>query len=144
MYSDWLTGFGANGCPNLPGIDSAGIYSDADGCTGAPGSEYMWTDAVGDQRTNHWNGTGNLDLRQFRMTTDATYLYFLLGFAEITNINAAYIAIAINSDDSGGTTYFPDNADSNLLFGYERVIGAKSFTTGYWSDNSTYTSAGAS
>jgi CSLREA domain-containing protein/uncharacterized repeat protein (TIGR01451 family) len=144
--SDWLAGFGAAGCPSLPGANSASLYSTSSGCTlpgGAKGTEYIWTDTLGDQRTDHWSGTGNLDLTQFRMTATETHLNFLLRFSDITNCNAQYIAIAVNSG-AGGTTFFPDNAETNLPFGYERVVEVNTNATGYWTDNTTFTSAGSS
>ncbi|HEX8680960.1 MAG TPA: CSLREA domain-containing protein, partial [Ardenticatenaceae bacterium] len=144
--SDWLAGFGAAGCPSLPGANSASLYSTSNGCTlpgGAKGTEYIWTDTLGDQRTDHWSGTGNLDLTQFRMTATETHLNFLLRFSDITNCNAQYIAIAVNSG-TGGTNFFPDNAETNLPFEYERVVEVNTNATGYWTNNTTFTSAGSS
>ncbi len=141
--NEWLDGFGSGGCPALPITNASGIYNSNQGCTGPTGSEFIWTDATGDQRTDHWGGTGNMDLKEFRLTADDTYLNFLIEFSDITNCNAQYIAIAIDTA-SGGTTYFPDDADTNLPFGYERVIEANTGATGYWTDNSTFTSVGES
>jgi hypothetical protein len=145
--NEWLSGFGSGGCPALPGSNADGIYKSSDGCSGPTGNEYIWTDASGDQRTNHWGSTGNLDLIEMRITGDSTYLNFLLEFQDITNCGSEYIAIAIDSDNTGGTTFFPDNADTNLDSfgnGYERVIEANTQSTGYWSDNSTFVNSGSS
>lgn len=78
--NEWLDGFGSGGCPALPGNNADSIYKSSDGCTGPTGSEYIWRDASGDQREDHWSGTGNLDLVEFRITGDSTYLNFLLEF----------------------------------------------------------------
>jgi len=145
--NEWLAGFGSGGCSALPASNSGGIYKSSDGCTGPTGNEFIWTDAVGDQRTIHWGSTGDLDLKEFRVTGDSTTLYFLLEFSDITSCGSEYIAIAVNSNDASGTTFFPDNADTNLGSfgnGYERVIEVNTTSTGYWSDNSPFTSAGSS
>ena len=141
--NEWLAGFGSNGCPALPSANSSSIYGSAQGCTGPVGNEYIWTDATGDRRTDVCSDTyGDLDLKEFRLTGDPTYVSFLLEFADITNCGKQYIAIAINSSDSGGTAFFPDNADTDLAgfgSGYERVIEANTVNTGYWTNNTTYT-----
>lgn len=145
--NEWLAGFGSGGCPALPGNNSSGIYSSSQGCTGPTGSEFIWTDETGDQRTDHWNGTGNMDIKEFRLTGDSTNLNFLIEFSDITDCGSEYIAIAINSNDSAGTTYFPDSADTNLGDfggGYERVIEVNTSSTGYWTNDTTFTNSGSS
>lgn len=146
---DWAN-LGNGSCPSAPGSNSGSVlnvtHTDC-GLGANGGSEFVWTDATGDQRTDHYGGSGDMDLTQFRVTGDATNLYFLLRFSDITNCNAQYIAIAINSNDASGTTFLPDGADTNLGGfgnGYERTIEADLNATGYWSNNSTYTSAGSS
>jgi hypothetical protein len=142
---DWA-GLGNGSCPPAPAVNSGQVLyvTHADCGLGANGgTEYVWTDAPGDQRTDHWGGTGNLDLTEFRVTGDSDNLFFLARFDSITNCNAQYIAVAIDSAP-GGTPFFPDSADTNLPWGYERVVVANTTKTGYFSDNTTFTSAGES
>ena len=144
--SDWAN-LGNGSCPSAPSANTGAVIDGSHTDCGLGvngGTEWVWTDATGDQRTDHWGSTGNMDITQVRITGDATNLNFLLRFSDITNCNAQYIAIGINSNDGSGTTFFPDNADTGLgAFGsgYERVIEANLNTTGYWSDNSTFTSS---
>lgn len=143
--SDWGN-LGNGSCPSAPSDNSGQVLdlSHTDCGLGAnAGTEYVWTDALGDQRTDHWGGTGNLDLTQLRITGDANNLYFLLRSSDITNCNAQYMAIAIDSA-VGGTTFLPDSADTNLPWGYERVVVANTNKTGYFTNDSTFTAAGAS
>jgi hypothetical protein len=143
--SDWGN-LGNGSCPTAPAANSGQVLtlSHTDCGLGAnAGTEYVWTDASGDQRTDHWSPTGNMDLTQLRITGDANNLYFLLRFSDITSCNAQYIAIAIDST-AGGTTFFPDSADTNLPWGYERVVVANTNKTGYFTNDSTFTAAGTS
>ena len=143
--SDWGN-LGNGSCPPAPAVNSGQVLtlSHTDCGLGAnAGTEYVWTDASGDQRTDHWGGTGNMDLTQFRITADTTNIYFLLRFSDITNCNAQYIAIAIDSAP-GGTTPFPDNAETDAPFQYQNTVVANTTKTGRFTDATTFVAGGSS
>ena len=145
--AEWMAGFGTSGCPALVGFDGDQFFSTSFGCTtsNAPGAEQIWSDNANDQRTDHWNGTGNLDLRQFRITMDRDNIYFLLRFTDITSCAAQNIQVAIASTAiSSSNTALPDNMETNTSINWFRVVEASTSATGYWTDGVTFTSAGSS
>ncbi|MCU0499785.1 MAG: hypothetical protein MUF87_20740 [Anaerolineae bacterium] len=146
---EWLTGFGVSGCPALPSANTFDYYNTTQGCTTTNiyGEEFIWTDSNGDQRTDHWNGTGNLDLTQFRVTADASNLYFLLRFADITNCNAQYIQIPISNSMVTGLIALPDAVETSIsssFGGWDAVIESNTTSTGVWVDASTFNVIGSS
>lgn len=140
--SEWMTGFGSGGCAPLLGFDGDQFFSTAQGCitTNGTGAEQIWSDNAGDQRTDHWNGTGNLDMRQFRITLDRDNIYFLVRFTDITDCNAQYIQVAIASTNiASSNTALPDGMETNTqpTRNWFRTVEANTTATGYWTDGVT-------
>jgi len=93
-YIDWLG--------TAPGVDNTDTISEG---------EYIWRDAVGDERTDSWSveggwtSSGNFDLTEFRMTADSTNLYFLVRVVDIDDgagggDGIPYVAISLDLDNT--------------------------------------------
>ena len=83
--------------------------------------EYVWNDSVNDER-NDFNG-GNpddrVDLTEFRITGDSSYIYFLAEFKNMSSFHlgdngATWMAIAIDNGTSGGETWFAGNSNTTV------------------------------
>ncbi len=79
--------------------------------------EYVWKDNVSDYRTDNGNVAGWCDLKEFRVTSDSNYVYFLVTFYNLSGIKyigtngGTFVDIAIN-DGTGTGTYFAGNMDT--------------------------------
>lgn len=105
--TDWAA-FGTGSCPALPASNSGssldGIHVDCGlGLNG--GTEWVWTDASGDERTDFATPDSRVDITQFRVTADATNIYFLIRMTDIsqaTGNGAPMIQIAVDTTQSAG------------------------------------------
>ncbi|MDD5066356.1 MAG: hypothetical protein PHF84_04855, partial [bacterium] len=103
------------------------IDGDPSDWTGTPGGvtnnavvssgEWIWTDAPDDIRQSliYAGGTNNYEMTEFRVTSDAQYLYFLVKMKDIT-AGYPYIAIAIDTNKAatGGQEWFGDLSDTKV------------------------------
>ena len=99
--SDW-TG-------TLPNTNNAYLVSNG---------EYVWNDTAGDERTNFANPDPRVDLTEFRVTGDNSYIYFMAKFSNMSGFylgdnGATFLAIAIDNGTQGGETYFAGESDTN-------------------------------
>ncbi len=117
--------------------------------------EWIWKDAIGDER-NDFNYSGTqpdtrVDLTEFRVTGDSTYLYFMAKFYDLDNGStlhlgdngATWMAIAIDNGTNGGETWFAGESDtqvnSSAAWEYQIVINlADSRYTGKGLKNTTH------
>ncbi|MBA3065412.1 S8 family serine peptidase, partial [bacterium] len=79
-------------------------------------SSWTWVDKTGDMRDD---GTvdSNYDITQIQITADATYIYFMIKFSSITDMNETYVGIALDTDaDNTDTalTWFADDSETGL------------------------------
>lgn len=107
---------------------SATVDGTASEWIGTPGSqvhstvesagEWIYKGESGDSRTDPSGDDNNYDLTEVRITTDATDLYLLVRFADITNFNETSVCLGIDNDGSGGDTSLDFSADeSGLTYG---------------------------
>ncbi|PKN24687.1 MAG: hypothetical protein CVU65_11115, partial [Deltaproteobacteria bacterium HGW-Deltaproteobacteria-22] len=78
--------------------------------------EYVWNDLAGDHRTD-LGGGGNVDLTRFRVTGDATNVYFLAKFSDITQTfgdGVTQLQIAVRTTGAGGQTWLGGNSDTQV------------------------------
>ena len=97
--------------------------------------ELVWKDAIDDQghQKDNWlpRGTStHFDLKEFRITTDGEYVYFLAVFNDMSNIQlgyngATFMAIAVDYK-AGGETWLAGNSglqvNSNAKWDYQIVV----------------------
>ena len=95
--------------------------------------ELIWKDALGDQghQKDTWlpGGTSShFDIKEFRVTTDGTYLYFLVTFNDMSNIQLGYnggtfLDIAIDYRD-GGTEWLAgmSGLKTSINWDYQLVV----------------------
>lgn len=68
--------------------------------------EAIYTGETGDARTDQNGGDGgwiNNDITEFRYTRDDSYLYFMVKFNNIDDINRPYVALGIDANQSDDT-----------------------------------------
>jgi uncharacterized repeat protein (TIGR01451 family) len=111
--------------------------------------EFIWTDASGDNRADGTDPDSNYDLRELRVTADepAGNLYFLLRFADLTDLDAPYVAIAVDTTrDGAGNTAFGDSAGVSTAAdaAWERQIVVNRQRRGYFDTSYNFTAVGAS
>ncbi len=86
--------------------------------------EYVWNDKIGDER-NDFNGSNSdtrVDLTEFRVTGDSSYLYMMAKFYDLDNGStlhlgdngATFMAITIDNGSTGGQTYFAGESDTQV------------------------------
>ncbi len=129
--SDW-TG-------TLPSTNNAYLVSNG---------EYVWNDTAGDERTNFANPDPRVDLTEFRVTGDTSYIYFMAKFKNMSGFylgdnGATWMAITIDNGTAGGETYFAGSSDtqcnSSAAWEYQIVVNlADSRYTGKGLTNTTY------
>ena len=79
--------------------------------------EGVFKDNISDYRTDNGNVSSWADIKEFRVTSDDTYLYFLITFTNLTGVGSlgtnggTFLAIAIN-DGTGTGTSFAGNSDT--------------------------------
>jgi len=110
--------------------------------------EYIWNDYNSDVRTEGADPDSNYELTQFRVTADASNVYFLARFSDITNTSLPYVAIAVDTDrvSGSGESYFGDFAETqtNANAEWERLIVVNLNKTGYYDTSWAWTNAGSS
>ena len=96
---------------------------------GETGTERVWSDPQSDERTDFSNPDARVDIRQFRVTGDETYLYFYVKMQNIdqaTGNGAPQVQIAIDTDQTSGSgnTAFGGFADDSVdnAAGWERLV----------------------
>jgi glycosidase len=87
------------------GTPSALPHHDATGDT-----EWIYTGVAGDRRTDS-GMTDDNDITEVRLTTDGTYLYFLIRMADISDPSKVHVAIGIDTNQEGN----PAIAGQNFL-----------------------------
>jgi uncharacterized repeat protein (TIGR01451 family) len=110
--------------------------------------EFIWTDASGDNRADGTDPDSNYDLTELRVTADepAGNLYFLLRFADLTDADLPYVAIAVDTTrDGAGNTAFGDNAGVSTAAdaAWERQIVVSRQRRGYFDTGYSFTAVGA-
>ncbi|PKN45810.1 MAG: hypothetical protein CVU59_07975, partial [Deltaproteobacteria bacterium HGW-Deltaproteobacteria-17] len=78
--------------------------------------QYVWNDLAGDHRTD-LGANGNVDLTRFRVTGDATNVYFLARFSDITQTfgdGVTQLQIAVRTTGTGGQTWLGGNSDTQV------------------------------
>jgi glycosidase len=73
-------------------------------------TEWIYTGVAGDRRTDS-GMTDDNDITEVRLTTDGTYLYFLIRMVDINDASAVHVAIGIDTNQEGN----PDFAGQNFL-----------------------------
>ncbi len=110
--------------------------------------EYIWTDYNADVRTDGTDPDSNYELTQFRVTADASNVYFLARLSDITSTNLPYVAIAVDTDrvNGSGEVWFGDFAETQTSADaeWERLIVVNLNKTGYYDTSWTWTIAGSS
>jgi hypothetical protein len=110
--------------------------------------EYIWTDRAGDERTDADRGPdSDKDLIEFRVTADASNIYFRVRFQDITNADYPYLAIAVDTTlDETGQVWLGDNPETQVssLAEWEREIVINLGKTGYYDTSWAWHDAGAS
>ncbi len=96
--------------------DWIGTAPTTDNTAAVSAGEFIWKDAANDYRTDNGNF---YDLLEFRITSDSTYLYFLIVLNTTTGIGAngaPGILITIDTDltQNNGNTYFAYNSDTQV------------------------------
>ncbi len=95
--------------------------------------ELIWSDAVGDERTDFSSPDSWVDLKEFRMTADSNYLYILIKLNDTSTLTigtdgGTFIAICLDYDqiNNSGQTYFAGESDtqvdSNAAWEYQIVV----------------------
>ncbi|WP_010479329.1 glucodextranase DOMON-like domain-containing protein [Thermococcus zilligii] len=84
--------------------------------------EWIWKDATGDERTDFSNPDPRVDITEFRITADDTYIYFLIKFKDLDVVGdngAPGIMITIDTDQvqGSGQTWFGFNSDTQVAQG---------------------------
>lgn len=87
------------------GTPAAQPHYDASGDT-----EWIYTGVAGDRRTDS-GMTDDNDITEVRLTTDGTYLYFLIRMANISDPSLVHVAIGIDTNQEGN----PSSAGQNFL-----------------------------
>gem|GEM_PF-2644388 len=88
------------------GTDWLGIPNSNSNTYTVSRNEWIWTDASADERTDFSNPDKRVDILEFRVATDSTYLYFLITMNDIdqaTGNGAPMVQIAIDKDRSAGS-----------------------------------------
>ncbi len=93
-------------------------------------NEFIWRDRAFEQRTDAGLNVNN-DLQEFRVAADLNNLYFLVRMQDVNNFGAPYLAITVDTDQSGadsdgaavgsaggGMSFNGDDADTGLGDGY--------------------------
>ncbi|ASJ01653.1 DOMON domain-containing protein [Thermococcus gorgonarius] len=85
------------------------------------GDEWVWKDATGDERTdfNNFNPDPRVDITEFHITADDTYIYFLIKFNDLDVVGqdgAPGIMITIDTDQKSGSgeTWFGYTSDTQV------------------------------
>ncbi|MEM2900697.1 MAG: hypothetical protein QXT63_07880, partial [Thermoplasmata archaeon] len=69
-------------------------------------NEWIWTDASDDERTDFSNPDRRVDITEFRVASDSTYLYFLIKMNDIdvgSGDGSPMVQIAIDKDTTSGS-----------------------------------------
>lgn len=132
---DWAN-LSNSSCAAAPGENTSAIITidetniTACGLT-VTGTEWVWTDPNGDERTDLGNPDTRVDIVEFRVTSDPRNLYFYVEMADIattavSGTDAPMVQIAIDTDLLGGSGYseFLRGADTSVSdFAYwERLV----------------------
>ncbi|MBL8949354.1 MAG: lamin tail domain-containing protein [Myxococcaceae bacterium] len=83
----------------LPSHDNQGLVVRTDGGTG----EFVFSDRAGDQRTDLGSPSSEVDIRQLRITGDATNLYVLLRTASATGPLVPQLQLSVDLDRTAGS-----------------------------------------
>ncbi len=118
--SDWAN-LGNGNCPVAPGVNSGVVLTVTDSDCGLAdaGTEYVWTDAVGDERTDFSTPDTRVDITELRINGDENNLYFLIRMNNIdqgTGNGAPQVQIAIDTDKiaGSGTEWLGGNSDTQV------------------------------
>ncbi len=101
-----------------------------------------------DERTDANRGPdSDNDLTQFRVTGDASNIYFLARFQDITDADYPYLAVAVDTTlDTSGQVWLGDDSDTMVSgsAAWEREIVVNLGKTGYYDPAWNWTNAGTS
>ena len=112
------------------------------------GGEWIWNDSVNDERNdfNNNNPDERVDLTEFRVTGDSSYIYFMAKFKNMSSFylgdnGATWMAIAIDNGTTGGETWFAGSSDTqcNSSAAWEYQIVVNLADSRYAGKNMNYT-----
>ncbi len=95
--------------------DWHGISPSQDNTCVISSNEFIWKDKTGDERTDSPSQDSNFDITEVRITFDNTYIYVLVKVNDMTSTDEPNIAIAIDTNLSGGMDWI--GADSDTIIG---------------------------
>ena len=110
--SDW----GTFNCPSLPIDGNYGVYyyTTINGV-----QQWIWCDAIGDERTDFANPDKRVDLVQFRITGDEEFIYMLFIFNDMSGFyigdnGGTFIAVTINVNGPGVNEWFAGLSETTV------------------------------
>ncbi len=83
-------------------------------------NEWIWKDKINDER-NDITGTINCDIKEARITFDSNYIYFAFTMQDITTSDDINLAIAIDTNLSGGMNWIGESSDTTIGSNYGLV-----------------------
>ena len=94
--------------------------------------EYIWLDKTGEERKDSVTLAANTDadIEEFRMYTDANWVYFLVKMKDITDETLPYVAIGMDSrrsEESGGMNWLGDESATGIGGNYWGASAAEHY-----------------